>query len=300
MTYELAEDVFQKEGWPLLRLIATKKKDGGQTHIVATCRATWESLGKTVEGADLPVEEVAWGMFGRWCQENWFKYMEQEFGLDLLGEHGTDPDDPQREVISAAWRQLARQLRAARATLNREEAKCAQRVREDRQARPQKPADCSGCGSCARCRLRKQEEVVAQARAKVEQLLKTRAETPQKIPLGQATDRDPVKLRYERKLFTDTVKLCAYEIETRLFEMALGAFRRSSVEGRALIRDILQTSGDLRVEGEWLNVHLDQLSTPRATRAMMAICKNVNALSPRLPETNLRLRFFVKPRPVGG
>jgi len=300
VTYELAEDVFQKEGWPLLRLIATKKKDGGQTHIVATCRATWESLGKTVEGADLPVEEVAWGMFGRWCQENWFKYMEQEFGLDLLGEHGTDPDDPQREVISAAWRQLARQLRAARATLNREEAKCAQRVREDRQARPQKPADCSGCGSCARCRLRKQEEVVAQARAKVEQLLKTRAETPQKIPLGQATDRDPVKLRYERKLFTDTVKLCAYEIETRLFEMALGAFRRSSVEGRALIRDILQTSGDLRVEGEWLNVHLDQLSTPRATRAMMAICKNVNALSPRLPETNLRLRFFVKPRPVGG
>jgi len=300
VTYELAEDVFQKEGWPLLRLIATKKKDGGQTHIVATGQATWESLGKMVEGADLPVEDVAWGMFGRWCQENWFKYMEQEFGLDLLGEHGTDPDDPQREVISAAWRRLARQLREARDTLNREEAKCAQRVCEDRKTQRKKPAGCSGCGSCARCRLRKQEEMVAQARTKVEQLLKTRAETPRKIPLGQATDRDPVKLRYERKLFTDTVKLCAYEIETRLFEMALGAFRRGPVEGRALIRDILQTPGDLRVEGEWLDVHLEQLSTPRATRAMMAICKNVNALSPRLPETNLRLRFHVKSRPVGG
>jgi hypothetical protein len=112
-------------------------------------------------------------------------------------------------------------------------------------------------------------------------------------------DLHPVKLSYERKLFTDTVKLCAYEIETRLFEMALGTFRRGPFEGRVLIRDILQTSGDLRVEGEWLEVHLDQLSTPRATRAMMAICERLNALSPRLPETNLRLRFFVKPRPVG-
>ena len=265
MKYELAEDVFQEDGWPPLRLLAVKKKDGGQTHIVATCRATWESLGKAVLGDDLPPGEVAWWMFGRWCQENWFKYMDQEYGLDLLGEHGTEPDDPQREVISAAWRQLTRQLRGARATLHREEAKCAQRVIEDRKARRKKPADCQGCGRCARCRLREQQEVVAHARAKVDQLLKMREETPRKIPLGQAKDRDPVKLSYERKLFTDTVKLCAYEIETRLFEMALGTFRRGPFEGRALIRDILQTSGDLRVEGEWLEVHLDQLSTPRAT-----------------------------------
>jgi hypothetical protein len=300
VTYELAEDVFQEKGWPPLRLIAVKKKDGGQVHIVATGRATWELLGKAVEGKDLPAAEVAWWMFHRWCQENWFKYMDQEYALDLLVEYGTEPDDPQREVINATWRRVERQLRAARATLNREEAKCAQRVIEDRKARRKKPADCQGCGSCARCRLRQQKELVAQARAKVESLLKTREETPRKIRLGEAKDRDPVKLTYERKLFTDTVKVCAYEIETRLFEMALGTFRRGPVEGRALIRDILQTSGDLRVEGELMEVHLDQLSTPRATRAMMAICERVNALSPRLPETNLRLRFFVKPRPVGG
>jgi hypothetical protein len=133
----------------------------------------------------------------------------------------------------------------------------------------------------------------------VEELLATRKATPRKIRLGEAQERDPVKLSYERKLFTDTVKVCAYEIETRLLEMALGTFRRGPLEGRALIRDILQTCGDLRVKGELMEVHLDQLSTPRATRAMMAVCERVNALSPQLPETNLRLRFFVKPRPVG-
>ncbi len=95
------------------------------------------------------------------------------------------------------------------------------------------------------------------------------------------------------------MKLCAYDIETRLFEMASRTFRRAPWEGRALIRDILQTSGDLRVRDEILEVHLDQLSTPRATVAMMAICEQLNALKPGLPEFPLKLRFFVNPRPVG-
>ena len=81
--------------------------------------------------------------------------------------------------------------------------------------------------------------------------------------------------------------------------MAWGTFQRSPWEGRTLIRDILQTSGDLRVSPDTLEVHLDQLSTPRATRAMMAICEQLNALQPQLPESPLRLRFFVNPRPVG-
>jgi hypothetical protein len=34
VTYQLAETTFEKEGWPRLRLIAVKKKNGGQTHIV--------------------------------------------------------------------------------------------------------------------------------------------------------------------------------------------------------------------------------------------------------------------------
>jgi len=295
---EVAEDVFAEEGWPPLRLIVIKKKNGQQTHMVASGRATWETLGKTA-APDLPAVEVAWWMLGRWCQENWLKYMKEEFLLDVLVDYATEPDDPQREVANPQRRKLDRQLRTARARLNREEAKLAQWQRGERKARRKDREDCHDCGKCRRCCLAAQERAVSQARAEVEQLLQRREQTPAKIPLGQASDRDPVKLSYERKLFTDTVKLCAYDIETRLFEMASSSFRRAPWEGRALIRDILQTSGDLRVKNEILEVHLDQLSTPRATIAMMAICDQLNALKPRLPESALQLRFFVNPRPVG-
>ena len=300
--YDLAEDVFAEEGWPSLRLIAAKKKNGHQTHIIASGRATWEALEKTAE-PDLPAEEIAWWMFGRWCQENWFKYMKEEFLLDVLVDYGTEPDDPQREVVNPERRKLDRQLRVARARLNREEGKHAQLARgarkARRKARGKAPQNCDRCGKCACCSLASHNLVLAEARAEVEQLLQRREQTPRKIPLGEASDRDPVKLSYERKLFTDTVKICAYEIETRLFEMALGTFRRGPWEGRSLIREILQTSGDLRVSNETLEVHLNQLSTPRATRAMMSICDQLNALQPQLPESPLRLRFFVNPRPVG-
>jgi hypothetical protein len=296
--YELAEDMFAEDGWPLLRLIAAKRRNGHQTHLVASGRATWEALKKTAE-PDLPAEELAWWMFGRWCQENWFKYMKEEFLLDVLVEYATEPDDPQREVVNPERRKLDRQLRVARTRLNREEAKHAQWVRGERKTRRKTRENCGGCGACASCCLAAQERALAEARAEVEQLLQRREQTPGKIPLGEASDRDPVKLSYERKLFTDTVKICAYEIETRLFDMVLGEFRRGPWEGRSLIRDMLQTSGNLRVNNETLEVHLDQLSTPRATLAMMSICEQLNALQPQLPESPLRLRFFVNPRPVG-
>jgi hypothetical protein len=297
--YEIAEDVFAEDGWPALRLIAVKKKNGQQTHIVASGQATWVALEKDAP-PDMPAVEMAWWMFGRWCQENWFRYMREEFLLDVLVEYATEPDDPQREVVNPQRRKLDRQLRAARTRLNREEAKHAQWARGERKARRKDcKEDSPPCGRCARCRLAAQSRVLAEAQAEVKQLLQQREQTPHKIPLGQASDRDPVKLSYERKLLTDTVKICAYEIETRLLEMAMGTFRRGPWEGRSLIRDILQAPGDLRLSNETLEVHLEQLSTPRATRAMMSICEQLNTLQPQLPECPLQLRFFVKPRPVG-
>ena len=123
--------------------------------------------------------------------------------------------------------------------------------------------------------------------------------TPRKIPLRDASDRDKVKLSYERKLFTDTIKLAAYEIETRLYEMLGTTFSNNAAEGRGMIRSLLNTRGDIRVNSEVIEVHLEQLSAPRYTTAMQSLCQQLNALSPQLPETSYRLRFFVKPRPTG-
>ena len=148
-------------------------------------------------------------------------------------------------------------------------------------------------------RCREQAAEVSRLSSELDRLRAERKETPKKIPLREASDRDKVRLSYERKLFTDTVKLSAYEIETRLYTMLGASYSNSASEGRGIIQSLVSTSGDIRVKGDLIEVHLDQLSAPRYTLAMQSLCQQLNAQSPRLPETEYQLRFFVRPRPTG-
>ena len=99
---------------------------------------------------------------------------------------------------------------------------------------------------------------------------------------------------------TDTIKMRAYDVETQLTEMLEGVFRRNDLEGRAVVREILQAPGDLTLSPGQLQIHLDQLSAPRYTQAMMSLCDQMNAMDMAIPETNFHLRFHVKPRPETG
>jgi hypothetical protein len=303
--YDLAEVVFEQEGWPPLRLIAVKKNNGEQTHILATGRVTWEATGDSVEDyVDPPAVEMAWWMFGRWRQENWFKYMEEEYALDVLVDYQVDADDPERLVPNPQRRELDRKVATARQQLQREQANYARLALQQEQSAKdsdgkQDVKDCASCGQCLSCQQRLQAAVVKHCSEQLEHLRAQRRAAPEKIRLGDVHNRDPVKLSYERKLFTDTVKLCAYEIETRLHGMLDAEFLRGNFEGRSLIRDILQAPGDIRVNNGTLEVHLEQLSAPRYTQAQQCLCEQLNALHPTLPETSLALRFFVQPRPVG-
>lgn len=269
--HELADGEFQEKGWPRLRCIAVRRKDKRQTQILCS-------------RYDIDPAELAYRMFGRWKQENWFKYMREEFALDVLADHGTEPDDPERQVVNPAWRTLNREVKTARIALQKAEAAYG-RVRlskESGEVRRQSAAE------------------VGRAQQTYERLCRQRRDCPRKIRLGEVSDGDPVKLTYERKLITDTIKMCAYDVETQLTEMLDGVFCRRGFEGRAVVREIFQTPGDLTLTPGRLHIHLDQLSAPRYTEALMSLCDQINAMDVALPESNFRLRFHVKPRPESG
>ena len=233
--YELAETVFEQADWPRLRLLAVKKKNGGQTHVLASGQLTWEALDQDAGAADLPAAELAWWMFHRWSQENWFKYMRTEYALDVLVDYSVELDDADRLVVNRQWRELDRQVASVRSRLERAQAKYARLVMKseekatiekatndptERKSSDAAPSPCkqSGC-ECLTCRSLAQASEVAKLSTEYDTARAERGATPRKIRLVEASDRDVVKLSYERKLFTDTIKLGAYEIETRLYEM---------------------------------------------------------------------------------
>ena len=58
-------------------------------------------------------------MFERWRQENFFKYLREEFLLDALVDYHVEPDDPAREVPNPAWAAVDARLRAVRVEIAR-------------------------------------------------------------------------------------------------------------------------------------------------------------------------------------
>src|SRR4029453_2276008 len=60
---------------------------------------------------------VAYRMFERWTQENFFRYMRQHFALDALVTYAVEPADPDRTVPNPQRKALRKQLAEARAAL---------------------------------------------------------------------------------------------------------------------------------------------------------------------------------------
>ena len=50
-------------------------------------------------------------MFSRWSQENFFKYMREQFNLDSLPTHDLEPLDPDAQVVNPVRRALEKTIR---------------------------------------------------------------------------------------------------------------------------------------------------------------------------------------------
>jgi len=105
VAYKLADQkVSLLQGKLVLRQVTRRSDDGHQTPILTSRE-------------DLPAIEVAWRMFERWRQENFFKYLRDEYALDALVDYSTENDDPDRDVPNPARRAIDKQLREAKAEL---------------------------------------------------------------------------------------------------------------------------------------------------------------------------------------
>ena len=132
-------------------------------------------------------------------------------------------------------------------------------------------------------------------REEIEALKTKRSSLPMRVPVGEAMGEEPVmRLSPERKLFTDVIRAAAYRAETALLDVLRPHFPRIDDEGRAFLRNAVQQSGDLVVEGDTLVVRLAPMSAPRYTVALRALCVALNEAPPTFyPGTRYRLRYEV-------
>ncbi len=80
-------------------------------------------------------------------------------------------------------------------------------------------------------------------------------------------------------------------MEGVLAEMVIPHYKNADNEKRSLIAAALKTSGSLRLELGALIVRLDPQSAPVRTRAVDAVCRQLNDYKARFPGSNRIIRF---------
>ena len=257
-----------------LRQVTRLAEDGHQTPILTSRR-------------DLSAAQVAYWMFNRWRQENFFKYLREEYALDALADHAVLPDDPTREVPNPAWAAADARLRQAYAHLERLQAEYGMEASNNIESLRRTMRGFK----IAHGKLR---ESIEKAMQQVLLRDKQRAALPKRIPL-QALPGDPVvKLAPERKHLTNLLKMVAYQAESELLRAVTPHYRRADDEGRTLIQSALANAADLQVTEHELRVTLAPLSSPHRTRAIAALCLELNQLVTVFPGSRLRLLYAIR------
>ena len=252
----------------------TRLRDGHQTPILTS---RW----------DVRDIVIAYRMFERWRQENFFKYMRQEFLLDALTDYQVDPDDPERSVPNPARKAMDKARRAARTTLATLQEAYGGSALDYVDGR----TSTMRAFTAAERRIRRD---IDEVKRRLVALNAQRKAVPARMPLAEARHgEEPVKLSTERKHLTNVLKLVAYQIESDLVEGLRPHYARTDEEGRTLIQTVLQTAAAIEPTNDELRITLAPLSSPHRSRAVAALCETLNRRNTAFPGTTLRMRFTV-------
>ena len=258
-----------------VREVRKRTESGRQIAIIST------------EWAASPAE-IAGPQFGRWYQENFFKYGRQHFNLDGLIDYKLEPIDESTQVVSPAWRQLDGQIRRRTSKLTRRKAKLHDLTIQG-ELTPER----------AETYMKKAEALrqeIDQETTQLEQLkTQRREETKKHVEIKELPEEDQfLKLANRSKHFIDTLKIIAYRAETAMAQVVrehLGEHHRD--EARAFVRDLYTTEANLIPDAAagTLTVELHSLATPQANKIVNLLCAELNKTKTDYPNTNLTLIF---------
>ena len=269
------ERFYQKEY--AMREVRKLCSEGHQTSIVTTNQI-------------LSTIDIASHMFARWAQENFFRYMRQEYALDKIIQYSIDEIDSDIKVVNQEYNNITYRIKKEREKLGRRKAKLyAHQTQNPIQLNENEDK------KWMKMKLEMIEEIQL-IEQQVEAMKIQRKEIPYKISLGQM----PESVRYnclnrESKALQNVIKMICYRAETALANLIYPHYKRANQEIRALIKSIIQASINMEVDkkNECLKIALFPLANQRSNEAVNKICQTLNDTETIFPGTNLKLIYKI-------
>jgi transposase len=264
--------VFLSKGKIWVREIRRLTKTGHQTPIITTDYITDQAV-------------LAAAMFGRWGQENFFRYMRENYNLDHLSTYKLEDIPDTERVVNPAHRTLDTKIRKNNGLLNRTRAKFAALILD----KPIEPKVVDRWEKKKAALLEK----IAELEREVAELKPQRKATPRHILVSELPqDQQFKQLHSSAKHFIDTIKMIAYRAENAMANI-LRDVQVLPEDARSLLKAVYNNEADLIPDQKagTLTVRLHHLANHASAKAIKHLCKELNATETLFPETSLRLIY---------
>ena len=234
--------------------------------------------------------EVAAGrMFGRWSQENFFRYMILDYDFDKMIEFGTETIDENKEVVNPQYRQLNQRLKKEREKTSRIKAKLYPLEEQSIEALLEEMPVLNN----------KQMEILEkiEIHQQIEMEIKDqRSKILPRLKLKDMPDQTRYnKLKNESKMLMNILKMICYRAETAVANELAVYLQGGKEEKRMLVKQIIHNNADLQpdYENKTLTVVLHSLSAPRFNHAAAELANLLNQTETIFPGTDLLLKFKI-------
>jgi len=220
---------------------------------------------------------LAWAMFNRWRQENFFRYLRSRFGLDALDTYTIVDDDPTRTVPNPAKKDAAARTRALKATIASGEATLGRLAAT--------PALSSS--------LAELSTTLDEVRAQLDTHQANAKTLPARVAVSEIRP-DAARHDGEHKRLVDAIRMATYNAESALVRLLAGHYRRAHHEARSLLHEAFATPADIQLIDGRMHVTLNPLSAPHRTRAIAGLCQQLTDTETLYPGTDHTLVYAIK------
>ena len=261
----------KKKIW--VREIRKKSKSGHQTSIITTNYLLSSIM-------------IGLYMFARWSQENFFKYMMQQFGIDTLVSYVREKVCDTNVLVNPAYRSLESQLKKVTSKLNYRKAKFANLVLgeipiEEKQAKN---------FLIKKIEVKNEIEVL---QLQADSIKKEKKQIPRKIQFSQLPENEKFDNAINhRKVFLDIVKMIAYRAETAMANMLKPNMSHPD-EARKLLQQVYKSDANLWVNktDKTLCVELHRMSYWKDDKIIQQLCEQLNQTYTVFPGTDLVINY---------
>lgn len=236
----------------------------------------------------LTLNQTAGGLFSRWSQENYFRYMIAEFNFDKMLQYGVETIDENTKVVNPAYNKLTQQIKTAAEKQRRTEAQLYELMEKLQQTiKPHEQA----------LIVQKQAKALQTSQAYTKRLAELKASRKalsRTIALKQMPEANRYNcLKKESKLFINVIRMIAYRAETVLYNLIKPIFKNAEKEGRQIIQSIMASDADILpdYEAKTLTVKIHGQATPKMNEILKSLCGQMNETKTIYPQTDLIIIF---------